>query len=132
MVESIMKRPSYCWRLSDKKTIKLFPSKNARVAFRKAAHNNTSRGLSISKEAFRRLHQLSIEICDGTDYKPKSREVLLDDNLYLKFYTNQVKMTRYCMTRDKKQCDGSFFLFDNDEWVNFLDIIMDIMREMNR
>lgn len=120
------------WRLSDNKTIKLFQSKFTRVAFQKTTQGKPSRGLSISKEAFCRLHNMTTDIYDALDYKPKSPQVQLDDNVFLIFYSNHVKLTRYCTTRDNKKCDAAFFIFNGDEWVNFLDIIVDVMNEINR
>ena len=95
------------WFLNDFKTIKIL-NKNGRVAFQR--FNKYSRGLSISKDAFLKMVDITIIPGDKMELEP---------NVFLRDYGNHIHMVKYCMTRDNKRCDGGFFTFTPKEWMYF-------------
>ena len=109
------------WLFNSYKVIKLFAS-NDRIAFQRKC--KYTRGLSISKEAFLRMEDVTIT--------PGMR-IELEPNVWLSNYGNQIHMVKYCFTRDNKKCDGGFFSFTPKEWIYFWNTLrLEVLKQMER
>ena len=97
------------WFINNFKTIKIV-NKNDRVIFQRYSSHKYCRGLSISKDAFLKMTDITIVPGDSLE---------LETNVYLKDYGNQVCLTKYCFSRDNKRCNGGFFSFTPKEWIYF-------------
>lgn len=106
--KAISKEDNKKWFVNGFKTVKILGSKTGRVAFQRK--NKYTRGLSISKEAFLKMVDVTILPGDSLELEP---------NVFLKDYGNSVHMVKYCLTSDKKRCDGGFFSFTPKEWNYF-------------
>ena len=97
------------WFINNFKTIKIL-NKNGRIAFQRHSILKYARGVSITKEAFLKMRDVTIVPGDSIE---------LQSNVYLKDYGNEVYLTRYCFSMDDKRCNGGFFTFTPKEWINF-------------
>lgn len=95
------------WLFNDYKTVKLLGT-NGRIAFQRKG--KYTRGLSISNTAFLNMEDVTIE---------PGRRIELEPNVYLTNYGDQIHMVKYCLTADKKKCNGGFFTFTPTEWKYF-------------
>ena len=92
------------WLFNDVKQVKVSPNKQRVLFQRKGKY---IRGLSISKEAFSRMEDVTI--------KPGMR-IEVETNVWLSNYGKDITLVKYCLTRDNKRCDGGFFQFTPQEW----------------
>ena len=97
------------WFINNFKTIKIL-NKNGRIAFQRHSIHKYARGLSITKEAF--LKMIDVTIVPGDSIE-------LQTNVHLKDYGNEVYLVKHCFSRDDKRCIGGFFTFTPKEWINF-------------
>lgn len=95
------------WLFNTVKQVKVSRNKQ-RVLFQRKG--NYVRGLSISKEAFLRMEDVTI--------KPDMR-IELEPNVWLINYGTDITLVKYCFTQDKQRCDGGFFKFTPMEWSFF-------------
>ena len=99
------------WYFNDYKVIKVF-GKDDRIAFqRKGSKFTYTRGVTLSKRAFLNIEDVTIT---------PGMKVELEPNCVLTNLGKRVHLVKYCLTRDKKRCDGGFFYFTLMEWQNFL------------
>lgn len=96
------------WFFNDCKLVKIMPT-SGRIAFQRK-NNHYTRGLSISKDAF--LNMDDVTIVPG-------RRIELEPNVWLSNYGNAIHLVKYCLTQDQKQCNGGFFTFTPKEWIYF-------------
>lgn len=104
------------WSISSEKYVKVF-GKRGNVTFQKMTKNDLnhrSRGVTISKDAFLKM--------DDVSFAPASH-VNLDKNIVLTNYGRNIRLTKYCFSTDNKQCDGGLFLFTPIEWSYFWNTI---------
>ena len=110
------------WLFDSYKVIKIFGPTD-RIAFQRK-HSKYTRGLSISKDAFLKMEDVTIT--------PGMR-IELERNVWLSNYGNQIHMVKYCLTRDNKRCDGGFFSFTPKEWAYFWNTLrVAILRELEK
>jgi len=95
------------WNIGEKKIVKLM--KNGRVAFQQQK-GRYNRGLSLSKDAFLKMEDVSIT--------PATR-IELEPNVWLINYGQCIQLVKYCLTKDQKRCDGGIFFFTPKEWMMF-------------
>ena len=69
------------------------------------------RGVTLSKRAF--LNMVDVTINPGM-------KVELEPNCVLSNLGKRVHLVKYCLTQDKKKCEGGFFYFTLTEWQHFL------------
>lgn len=101
-----------CWRLNDKQSICMWHN-SQKVSFQrkvKGGRRTDYRSLRITRKAFEKMEDVTIL---------PGRSILLDDNLELVYHGKRVKLTRYCMSRDQRRCDGQFFIFTEQDWQSF-------------
>ena len=109
------------WLFDSYKVIKIL-GPNYRVAFQRKA--KYTRGLSISKDAFLKMEDVTIT--------PGMR-IELEPDVWLSNFGNQIHMVKYCVTRDHKRCDGGFFSFTAKEWIYFWNTLrVGILKELER
>ena len=95
------------WFFNDHKVVKV--AKNSHVIFQRKG-NKYTRGLGISKDAFFKMEDVTIV---------PSMRIELEPEVWLINYGRSVHMVKYCLTRDKKRCNGGFFTFTPKEWNYF-------------
>lgn len=95
------------WTFNDYKVIKVI-DRNGRIAFQRKG--KYIRGLSISKEAFFKMEDVTIV---------PGKRMELESNVWLINYGNSINLVKYCLSGDGKQCDGGFFAFTPKEWIDF-------------
>lgn len=105
------------WEISDNKSVKIF-GKACRVIFNRVT--NSVRGLSMSRQAFLRMEDVTIA--------PDSR-LELDPEVWLINYGTRIHLVKYCLTHDEKRCNGGFFHFTPKEWTTFWNVIRPKMLE---
>ena len=96
------------WFFDDYKAVKVVAN-NSRILFQRKG-NKYTRGLGISKDAFLKMEDVSIV--------PDMR-IELEPEVWLTNYGKSIHMVKYCLTRDKKRCNGGFFTFTPKEWNYF-------------
>ena len=96
------------WSFDSYKIVKVLP-RNGRIAFQRKG-GKYMRGLSISKDAFLKMEDITII--------PDMR-LELEPNVWLINYGNRIHLVKYCLTKDEKRCDGGFFYFTPKEWIYF-------------
>ena len=96
------------WYFNDYKLIKVF-GMDDRIAFQRKG-NKYRRGVTLSKDAFRKLVDVSIV---------PGMQLELGPNLILSNLGKRIQLIKYCFTRDMKRCDGGFFYFTLSEWQYF-------------
>lgn len=104
------------WTISSDKFVKVF-GKYGHITFKKMTKsdsNHRSRGVTISKDAFLRMDDVTIV--------PASY-VELEKNVVLKNYESKIQLTKYCFSSDDKRCDGGLFFFTPSEWLYFWNTI---------
>ena len=121
----------YQWNLSDRKEVKLTTIRRPRVTFQWKKRNGQKRGVSISEEAFTHLSSLTNIPQNGCDYDAVKR-FELDSQVSLCCYGDDVKLTRYYTSRDNKKIDGSFIIFNGEEWSKLLQLIPKIREELEK
>ena len=110
------------WIFNDYKFVKVFP-KDYRIAFQRK-NNKYTRGLTISKDAFLKMEDVTIT--------PGMR-IELEPNVWLSNYGKSVHMVKYCLTKDQKRCNGGFFTFTPKEWNYFWTVIAkDVEKYLNQ
>ena len=105
---SIMSLNNGKWCFDDYKVIKVIGAAKNRVAFQRKG--KYTRGISISKEAFMNMQDVTIT---------PGMEMELEDDIYLKSTGKLIYLIKYCKTRDNKRCEGGFFQFTPKEWMVF-------------
>ena len=95
------------WLFNDYKIVKIVKSKSPRIAFQRHGYKYT-RGLSITKEAFLKMEDVTIV---------PSMRIELEPNVFLTNYGTSIHLVKYCLTKDGKRCDGGFFTFTPKEWI---------------
>ena len=96
------------WYFDDYKLVKIF-GKDHRITFQRKG--KYTRGITISKEAFKKMMDVSIT---------PTAQLELEKNVFLKNLGNRIQLIKYCLTRDAKRCEGGFFYFTNKEWQQFV------------
>ena len=96
------------WNFTDYKIVKVIGATKERLLFQRKG--KYLRGVSISKDAFLKMDDVSIV---------PGMQIELEPNVWLRNLGNQIHMVKYCITRDKKRCDGGFFVFSPKEWMHF-------------
>lgn len=119
------------WPLSTTKEVKLITTRTPRIIFRYKKKNGVKRGVSISEEAFTQLASLTNVPQNGCNYDAV-QTYKLDSQVDLKCYGNCTKLARYCTSRDNKQVDGSFIILDAKEWLQLLEVMDQIMKELQK
>ena len=100
------------WIIARDKYVKVF-AKCGKVTFQRLTKkdlNHRSRGVTLTKDAFLKMDDVSIA--------PASH-VNLDKNIVLTNYGRTIQLTKYCFSKDNKQCDGALFFFTPSEWSHF-------------
>ena len=100
------------WYFNDYKLIKVF-GMNDRIAFQRKS-NKYTRGVSLSKDAF--LKMVDVSIMPGMKLE-------LEPNVVLSNLGKRIHLIKYCLTRDMKKCDGGFFYFTPSEWQYFFNTL---------
>ena len=95
------------WYFDDYKVIKVF-GKNDRVAFQRKGRY--ARGVTISKDAFRKLTDVSIT--------PNYR-LEIEKNTFIYNLGKRIQLIKYCLMKDMQRCEGGFFNFTEKEWQYF-------------
>lgn len=99
------------WQINNIKHVKI--NRKGRIAFQYDTGLSTrplQRGLSISKEAFYKMEDVTIT----PDMKTE-----LEANVFLKNYGRSILLIKYCTSRDGVQCQGGIFTFTPSEWLFF-------------
>ena len=101
-----------CWRLNERQTICMW-HRSHKVSFQRKVEGMRRthyRSLRITRKAFEKLRDVTIL---------PGHSILLDNNLELISYGKSIKLTRYCLSRDKRQCEGNIFIFTEQDWQTF-------------
>ena len=96
------------WVFNDYKLIKIIGAAKDRVAFQRKG--KYTRGLSISKDAFMKMEDVTIT---------PGMKIEVEPNVFLSHYDKSINLLRLCHSADSKQCNGGFFSFTLKEWQQF-------------
>ena len=97
------------WTIAKNKCVKI-SSSQLKIHFTHRNARGRNHGLTISKEAFLKMEDVTIT--------PGFR-LMLEPRVFLSNYGRDIKLTKYCYSRDNQCCDGGFFLFTEEEWQTF-------------
>ena len=113
------------WTISSDKFVKMF-GKYGHITFKRMTKNDSnhqSRGVTISKDAFLRMDDVTLVPGSYVD---------LEKNVVLTNYGSKIQLTKYCFSKDDKRCDGGFFFFTPSEWFYFWNTIRpNIIKSVN-
>lgn len=99
------------WNFNTYKQVKIIKTSN-RISFQRKG--NYTRGLTISKDAFHNMDDVTIT---------SGRRIQLEPEVWLINHGKEITLVKYCMTHDKKRCEGGYFVFTLKEWNYFWTII---------
>ena len=97
------------WVFNDYKIVKVIGAAKDRIAFQRKG-NKYTRGLSISKDAFMKMEDVTIT---------PGMKIELEPNVFLSHYGKSINLLKVCHSTDSKQCNGGFFSFTLREWQQF-------------
>ena len=97
------------WCFDNYKIVKIIRA-SERISFQRKS-NRYNRGLTISKEAF--LNMDDITLTPGRKIELEPNVVLMND------LPKRISLIKYCVTHDGKKCEGGLFNFSLKEWCYF-------------
>lgn len=123
MSEWITKCSCYQWKLSDKLEVKLNIPRCNYITFVRICGSGRKRTLRMSINEFQVMMP---NFSSQEALAPFPQDFNFGKEIFLGSTGQNVKLTRFCKTRDNKRVDSSFIIFNCEEWHTFLQLIKDI------